>query len=130
MAARTRRHLDIWPGYVDVLSTLLMVIIFTLLVFVMAQFFLTQTLSGREKALAQLSQRVSELGDMLALEKSTNTDLRNSIAELSAELQQSTAARDAQKQQLTQLRSDRDALAAALGEANAKANAGAGAKAE
>jgi len=130
MAARTRRHLDIWPGYVDVLSTLLMVIIFTLMVFVMAQFFLSQALSGREKALAQLNQRVSELGDMLALEKSTSTDLRSSIAQLSAELQQSTAARDAQKQQLVQLRSDRDSLAAALAEANAKANAGAGAKAE
>jgi chemotaxis protein MotB len=130
MAARTRRHLDIWPGYVDVLSTLLMVIIFTLMVFVMAQFFLSQALSGREKALAQLNQRVSELGDMLALEKATSTDLRSSIAQLSAELQQSTAERDAQKRQLVQLRSDRDSLAAALAEANAKANAGAGAKAE
>jgi len=130
MAARTRRHIDIWPGYVDVLSTLLMVIIFTLMVFVMAQFFLSQTLSGREKALAQLNQRVSELSDMLALEKTTNTDLRSSIAELSAELQQSTAARDTQKQQLGQLQSDRDALAAALAEANAKASTGASAKAE
>ncbi len=37
-SGRTRRHLDIWPGYVDVLSTLLMVIIFTLMVFVIAQF--------------------------------------------------------------------------------------------
>ena len=37
---RTRRHLDIWAGYVDVLSTLLMVIIFTLMVFVIGQFFL------------------------------------------------------------------------------------------
>src|ERR1700745_1136321 len=106
MAARTRRHLDIWPVYVAVLSTLLMVIIFTLMVFVMAQFFLSQTLSGREKALAQLNQRVSELSDLLALEKTTTPDLRSSIAELSAELQQSPAARDTQKQQLGQLQSD------------------------
>jgi chemotaxis protein MotB len=120
---RTRRHLDIWPGYVDVLSTLLMVIIFTLMVFVVAQFFLSQALSGRDQALAQLSQKVSELGDMLALEKSTNSDLRNSIAELSAQLQQSTAERDKMKQQLAATMSDRDAIAAALAAATADAKA-------
>ena len=131
---RTRRYLDIWPGYVDVLSTLLMVIIFTLMVFVIAQFFLSQALSGRDQALAQLSQKVSELGDMLALEKTTNTDLRSTIAELSAQLQQSTADRDKMKQQLATATSDRDAIAAALAAAQAdaknKAATDAGAKAE
>ena len=68
---RTRRHLDIWAGYVDVLSTLLMVIIFTLMVFVIGQFFLSQVLSGRERKLAELSQQLSSLGDMLSLEKAT-----------------------------------------------------------
>jgi chemotaxis protein MotB len=134
MASRTRRHLDIWPGYVDVLSTLLMVIIFTLMVFVIAQFFLSQALSGRDQALAQLSQKVSELGDMLALEKTTNTDLRSTIAELSAQLQQSTADRDKMKQLLATATSDRDAIAAALAAAQAdaknKAATDAGAKAE
>src|ERR1700690_591489 len=118
---RTRRYLDIWPGYVDVLSTLLMVIIFTLMVFVIAQVFLSHALSGRDQALAQLSQKVNELGDMLALEKTTNTDLRNSIAELAAQLQQSTAERDKMKQQLATTLSDRDAIAAALAAAMADA---------
>jgi chemotaxis protein MotB len=134
MASRTRRHLDIWPGYVDVLSTLLMVIIFTLMVFVIAQFFLSQALSGRDQALAELSQKVADLGDMLALEKTTNTDLRSTIAELSAQLQQSTADRDKMKQQLATATSDRDAIAAALAAAQAdaknKAVSDAGAKAE
>src|SRR4029077_2688979 len=98
MASRTRRHLDIWPGYVDVLSTLLMVIIFTLMVFVIAQFFLNQALSGRDKALAELNAKVAELGDMLALEKTTNSDLRSTVSELSAELQQSIATRHSQKE--------------------------------
>jgi len=131
---RTRRYLDIWPGYVDVLSTLLMVIIFTLMVFVIAQFFLSQALSGRDQALAQLSLKVAELADMLALEKTTNTDLRSSIAELAAQLQRSTAERDKLKQQLASTMSDRDAIAAALAaataEAKAKARAAASAKAE
>ena len=134
MATRTRRHLDIWPGYVDVLSTLLMVIIFTLMIFVIAQVFLSHALSGRDQALAELSQKVSELGDMLALEKTTNTDLRSTIAELSAQLQQSTADRDKMKQQLATTTSDRDAIAAALAAAQAnaknKAATDAGAKAE
>jgi chemotaxis protein MotB len=120
---RTRRHLDIWPGYVDVLSTLLMVIIFTLMVFVIAQFFLNQALSGRDKALAQMNEKVAELGDMLALEKTTNTDLRSTISELSTELQQSIAARDSQKQKLGAAQSEREALAAALNELKAKAAA-------
>jgi chemotaxis protein MotB len=130
MASRTRRHLDIWPGYVDVLSTLLMVIIFTLMVFVIAQFFLSQALSGRDQALAELSQKVAALGDMLALERTTNTDLRSSIAELSAELQQSTADRDKMKEQLASTLSDRDALAAALADLKAKSVAAASDKAE
>lgn len=133
-SGRTRRHLDIWPGYVDVLSTLLMVIIFTLMVFAIAQFFLSHALSGRDQALAQLSQKVSELGDMLALEKTTNNDLRNSLAELSAQLQASTAERDKMKDQLGSTISDRDAIAAALAAAQAdaknKAGAAAAAKAE
>src|SRR5471030_1464306 len=131
---RTRRHLDIWPGYVDVLSTLLMVIIFTLMVFVIAQFFLSHALSGRDQALAELTQKVNELGDMLALEKTTNSDLRSSIADLAAQLQQSTTERDKMKQQLATTLSDRDAisaaLAAALADAKTKATATAGEKAE
>ena len=57
MAGRVRRQggngLDAWPGYVDALSTLLMVIIFVLLVFVLAQAFLGIALSGRSHELDQ-----------------------------------------------------------------------------
>ena len=93
MRGRTRRHFDIWPGYVDVLSTLLMVIIFTLMVFVIGQFVLSQVLSGRERKLAELSQQLASLGDMLAMEKTTNTDLRSTIAQLTQQLAQVTATR-------------------------------------
>ncbi len=127
---RTRRHLDIWPGYVDVLSTLLMVIIFTLMVFVIGQFFLDQVLSGRNKALAELNQHATELADMLSLEKNTNTDLRNTIAQLSNELQQSNAAGDKLQQQLNSVQADRDQLASLLADLKAKSAAQATAKAE
>jgi chemotaxis protein MotB len=141
---RTRRHLDIWAGYVDVLSTLLMVIIFTLMVFVIGQFFLSQVLSGRERKLAELSQQLSSLGDMLSLEKSANADLRSTLAQLTQQLAQASAARDKLKTELAtttaardQLKAelgttaaDRDALAAALAQTKSAAAAAAAAKAE
>ncbi|WP_119421225.1 peptidoglycan -binding protein [Desertibaculum subflavum] len=83
-----------WPGYVDVLSTLLLVIVFLLVVFAIAQFVLSQVLSGRDEALARLNQQVAELAEMLSLEKRTTVELRANLAELSATLQQATSARD------------------------------------
>ena len=123
--SRTRRHFDIWAGYVDVLSTLLMVIIFTLMVFVMGQFFLSQALSGRERKLLELSQQLSSLGDMLSMEKTANADLRSTIAQLTEELQKTTEARDKLKQELATSLTDREALAAALNAAKAAASAAA-----
>ena len=58
---RRRRHFDAWPGYVDVLSTLLMVVIFVLMVFVIAQLFLSEALSGRDEALERLNRQLAEI---------------------------------------------------------------------
>ncbi len=83
-----------WPGYVDVLSTLLMVIVFVLVVFVLAQFFLANALSGRDRALEQLNRQISELTSLLSLEQQANVELRQNVTQLSASLRDSTAARD------------------------------------
>src|SRR5271170_4968346 len=92
---RSRRPgIDIWPGFVDALAQLLMVIIFILLVFTAGQFFLANALSGREKALKELQQQVSELSDLLALERRANEDLRASAASLATQLKAATAERD------------------------------------
>jgi len=69
LARRTRRTTDIWPGFVDALATLLIIIIFILMVFVLGQFFLGQALSGRDAALERLTAQVNEIGEMLALER-------------------------------------------------------------
>ena len=74
-----RSSIDIWPGFVDALAQLLMVIIFILLVFTAGQFYLSEALSGRDQALIQLQQQVNELGNLLALERSANQGLRVSI---------------------------------------------------
>jgi len=90
---RNRSRLDIWPGFVDALAGLLLVLIFVLLVFVLSQFFLTETLSGRDAALRQLQSQVSELADVLALQRREKDALGAEVSRLSDELQASLAAR-------------------------------------
>ena len=104
--------LNAWPGYVDALSTLLMVIIFVLLVFVLAQAFLSVTLSGRDQALDRLNRQMAELSDMLSLERGRSGELRTSLAQVSRDLQAVTVARDALSQQLAALRGQADKLTA------------------
>jgi chemotaxis protein MotB len=121
MAIRRRRGgeegMNAWPGYVDALSTLLMVIIFVLLVFVLAQAFLSVALSGRDRALDRVNRQMAQLTDMLSLERGRTAELRLSMAQINRDLQAATSARDALARQLAALRTeqartlaDRDAL--------------------
>jgi chemotaxis protein MotB len=98
-----RSSIDIWPGFVDALAQLLMVIIFILLVFTAGQFFLSDALSGRDKALAELQQQVSELSSLLSLERNANEELRGNAASLSAQLAAATGERDTLKGQVAAL---------------------------
>ncbi len=109
--------LDAWPGYVDALSTLLMVIIFVLLVFVLAQAFLSVALSGRESALDRVNRQLAELSDMLSLERGRSAELSQTTAQLNRDLRTANDARDSLARQLSALQSqvatalsDRDAL--------------------
>ena len=94
LSRRSRQRADIWPGFVDALASLLMVIIFLLMVFVLAQFFLGEALSGRESALKKLDRDMIELSELLALEKTANKKLRSNVGRLSGELQSSIARND------------------------------------
>ena len=91
-----RTSIDIWPGFVDALAQLLMVIIFILLIFTAGQFLLSDALSGRDRALKELQQQVTELSDLLALE-------RGAAASLSTQLQATAAERDALTTQVGEL---------------------------
>lgn len=93
-ARRSDRNVNTWPGFVDALATLLMVIIFLLMIFVIAQFFLNDAISGRDEALNDLEGQVSELADMLALERKTTKDLRANVEQISQELMASVATQD------------------------------------
>ena len=83
-ARRTRRHIDVWPGYVDALAALLILVIFVLLLFSFAQFLLSQILSSQETELDVMYERVVELTDLLGLEQERSARLSGEVAGLSA----------------------------------------------
>jgi chemotaxis protein MotB len=112
--------LDIWPGFVDALATLLMVIIFLLMIFVVAQFFLNDAIVGRDQALERLNQQVEELADLLSLERRAGEELRNDVTQLSSELQSSLAARDGLETDISDLRNRHANLSTELQEASGK----------
>jgi chemotaxis protein MotB len=118
MAISSRRQrrpsIDIWPGFVDALSQLVMVIVFVLLVFTAGQFYLSDALTGRDAEVKDLRLKLQQLTDMLSLDENANTDLRKTVAQLSSQLQAVNAERDALTNRIAELtnRAD-DATAAA-----------------
>jgi chemotaxis protein MotB len=74
--SRRRRTEDApyWPGFVDAMAQLLLVITFLLSVFMIAQFLLARQISGQDSALGQLRSQISELTQLLALEKSSKAE--------------------------------------------------------
>lgn len=97
---RRERSVDYWPGFVDALSTLLLAIMFLLTVFVLAQFFLSREISGRDQVLNRLNSQINELTELLALERSGNQDLEDTLANLQASLAESETDRSRLQQLL------------------------------
>lgn len=83
IARRPQRTFNVWPGYVDALSALLMVVIFLVMIFSVTQFLLSQILSGQESELAGLQRQVNELATQLGLEEQRNRTLMANVSELS-----------------------------------------------
>jgi len=94
--ARSRRDsgMNYWPGFVDALSTLVLSIIFLLTVFMVAQFFLSQQITGKDTALARLTAQISRLSELLSLERTGKTSLEAEIAQLRASLSAVEGERD------------------------------------
>jgi chemotaxis protein MotB len=115
---RAQRGFDYWPGFVDALSTMLLVIIFLLSVFMLAQFFLSSEVTGKDTVLNRLNQQIQQLTSLLALERAKGQDSQSSLAALSASLDTS----DKEKTRLQGLLDANNASAAAAGGAAAAAN--------
>jgi chemotaxis protein MotB len=94
--ARYRRDggMNYWPGFVDALSTLILSIIFLLTVFMVAQFFLSQEISGKDTALQNLNAKILQLSQLLSLEQTGKTTLQDEVAQLRASLTAVQSERD------------------------------------
>jgi chemotaxis protein MotB len=93
--ARGRREgMNYWPGFVDALSTLILVIVFLLSVFVVVQFFLSQEVTGKDTALARLNAQIAQLTDLLSMEKTGKANLEEMVAQLRASLAAAETERD------------------------------------
>jgi chemotaxis protein MotB len=118
-ARRKRTSVDVWPGWVDALSALLIIIIFVLLVFVLGQALLGQALQGRDSALAALNSQMGQLSDMLNIERKARADLELTIGRLSTDLQ----AANQQLDVMAQIRLENQELTSSLEASTAELNA-------
>ncbi len=95
--ARGRRNespFNYWPGFVDALSTLVLAVVFLLSVFLVVQFFLSQEVTGKDKALEELNAKIAQLSELLSLEKLGALDLGSQLAQVRAGLASAEAERD------------------------------------
>jgi chemotaxis protein MotB len=118
-SSRTRRSQvqNYWPGFVDALTSLLLVFVFLLSLFMLAQSFLGQEIKGKDSVLTKLNSQISELTDLLQLERSKSSDLETNISSLTATLASTKSDRDAIASQLAGIgagTSDKDAQIAGL----------------
>jgi chemotaxis protein MotB len=83
---RGGEYAQVWPGYVDVLSTLLLVVTFLMSIFMLAQYFASQEASGKDTALKKLTLQITQLTNLLALEKGKSKSSEDDLAALQASL--------------------------------------------
>jgi chemotaxis protein MotB len=102
MLSRSRRRpsgVDYWPGFVDALSTLLLVVTFLMVLFMVAQYFVAQEAAGKDTALARLQKQIAQMADLLSLERSQ----KKTALEESSSLKATLAATEAEKKRLNGL---------------------------
>jgi chemotaxis protein MotB len=100
---RVATTVNVWPGYVDALSALLMLVIFMLLIFTVAQIFLAQTVSSRDAELDLLNDQLSEIADALQVQQNTNQALTEKLSILRNQYAQGGFYQNALKEQIAEL---------------------------
>ena len=89
-----------WLGFVDALATLLMVIIFVLMVFVLIQANLAYRVSGQDATLGEMRQQLASLSELLNIERRASADLAADLAQLQIQLETSETDRSTLAEQL------------------------------
>lgn len=115
-----RFQASIWPGFVDAMTGLLLVLMFVLTIFMIVQFVLRETISGQESELDQLAGEVAALAQALGLEERRANQLDSRLSALNATLNDAQAQVDAQAATIAALTAERDAQATALAQAETR----------
>ncbi len=123
--ALTRRSVQrmsgsIWPGFVDAMTALLLVLMFVLTIFMIVQFILRETISGQAHELDELSSQVAGLADALGLERSRAAELEGELGSLNATLADARAQAETQAALIAQLTAQTEAQAGELAAQSAK----------
>ena len=111
---------NVWPGYVDALSALIMLIIFMLLIYTVAQIFLVETVSSQDAELVRLNDKLSEISDALQAQRNTNQTLSEKLSILRNQYTQGQFYQNALKEQVAKLEktvtADKQAISIQLSE--------------
>lgn len=86
LSSRTGASQAIWPGFVDAMTALLLVLMFVLSIFMIVQFVLRATITGQENELESLGQELAQLSNVLAMEQARGDDLENNLSVARANL--------------------------------------------
>jgi len=97
---------NIWPGFVDVLATLLIVIIFVLMVFTVSQIYLSDAISGRDKALQDLRTQINELSKILVIETKDKEEALSTLSETEKQLEDTQLSLQSEQLLSEQLQTD------------------------
>ena len=114
---------SIWPGFVDAMTGLLLVLMFVLTIFMVIQFVLRETISGQETELNTLSAEIAAIAEALGLEQERVKSLETELGALSSILSDAETQVAAQSELIAQLTLERDQTANALADANSKITA-------
>ena len=115
-----RPESPIWPGFVDAMTSLLMVLMFVLTVFVLVQSVLRETITTQGDELESLTAQVASLADALGLEKKRAEGLQTEVGRLGSELTAAEAEGQAQSALIATLRGQLSAREGELAQATAR----------
>lgn len=109
-----RFQASIWPGFVDAMTALLLVLMFVLTIFMVIQFVLKETITGQESELNQLSTEVLDLARALGLEQQRVDQLETEVGSLTGTLEDERSTIETQLAMIAALTSQNNQQADAL----------------
>ena len=92
-----RFEANIWPGFVDAMTALLLVLIFIISIFMIVQFMLSERIETQNSELGKLSESLNTLALQLGLEQQRGTNLEDKISNLGGLVEKSSKELDKQR---------------------------------